>query len=72
MKEFVGGVTVSLVEDVKGVLTAHVEVAPGVETDAEMIVCLAASALVDFLNCVEDQQLLPNRAARRAASRRRH
>ena len=70
MSEFVGGVTIRLTEDVAGVLTACVETVPGTETDPEMVAVLAASALVDAINSVEDQKLLPNRAARRRAVKR--
>lgn len=72
MSEFVGGVSVHLEENELGVLKAVVEVVPGSELDREMLMCLAAQSLVDLLNVVVDKELLPNRAARRAASKRRH
>lgn len=74
MSEFLGAVHVVL-EDVDGALIARLEVCPGTESDFEMLMTLAAGALVDVMNEVDldlKRPAVQNRAARRAASRRKH
>ena len=65
----VGTVTIFLSENDEGKLVAAVHVVKGVETDAEMIVALAAGAMVDWLNGLQEIKTgRPNRSVRRAAS----
>ncbi len=72
MSDYVGSVSVAFEETDEG-MVGHVEVCPGTESDPEMLMTLAAAALVDYMNALDVQlrnSLPGNRAARRAAARR--
>ena len=74
MSEFVGAVQV-VFEEIDGAVIGHIEVCPGSESDVEMLMTLAAGALVDMMNSVDlelKNEPVQNRAARRAAMRRKH
>ena len=74
MSEFVGAVQV-VFEEIDGAVIGHIEVCPGTESDVEMLMTLASGALVDMMNEIDQELVNPtvgNRAARRAASRRKH
>ena len=72
--EYVGAVQV-VFEEIDGAVIGRIEVCPGMESDVEMLMTLAAGALVDMMNSVDlelKNEPVQNRAARRAAMRRKH